>query len=452
MTSMNKGLIICAVALFAGTVSAVAQESSGWTLKKCIEYAMANNISLKKSGLTKESSIEDWKQAKANLLPSLSASTSHSLGYRPWVNDGVSTVNNGTVSTSVNKTYYNGSYSLSANWTVWNGNKNRNNVKLGELNERIAELDSAATANTIQEQIVQLYVQILYTTEAVKVNKESYDISVQNEKRGKDMVAVGKMSKADLARLTAQTAQDQYSIVEAESNLQKYKTQLKQLLEITGDETFDVVVPEASDEQALASLPTLQSVYESALATRPEIENSKLAIKSGELNIAIAKAERMPTIGINGGVMTSNTSMNDKSWGKQIKTNFDASVGATLSIPIFDNRSARTAINKAKIQQAQNMLDLTDKQKTLYSTIEGYWIDANTNQQKFKAAKANVESAQASFDLLNEQFSLGLKNITELMEGKTSLLTAQQNMLQSKYMAILDQQLLNFYEGKAMDL
>lgn len=108
------------------------------------------------------------------------------------------------------------------------------------------------------------------------------------------MVAAGKMSQADLARLSAQTAQDQYNIVEAESNLMKYKTQLKQLLEITDDTAFDVAVPEASDEQALATLPALQSVYQSAVASRPEIENSKLAIKSGEVNIAIAKAAICP--------------------------------------------------------------------------------------------------------------------------------------------------------------
>ena len=449
---MKKGLVICAVALFAGTVSTFSQAQKAWTLKECIDYAMANNLSLKKNSLTRQSSTEDWKQAKANLLPSLSASTNQSMGYRPWVNEGVSTVSNGTVSTSVNKTYYNGSYSIGASWTVWNGNKNRNNVKLGKLNEQKAELDSVETANTIQEKIVQLYVQILYTAEAVRVNRESHDISEKNEQRGKEMVAAGKMSQADLARLTAQTAQDQYNIVEAESNLLKYKTQLKQLLEITGDEAFDVAIPQATDDQALATLPSLQSVYQSAVASRPEIENSKLAIKSGEISIAVAKAGHLPTLSLTGSAGTSSTSMNDKAWGKQIKTNFDAMVGATLSIPLFDNRSTRTAVNKAKIQQAQNYIDLQDKQKTLYSTIEGYWIDANANQQKFRAAKANVESAQASYDLLSEQFKLGLKNITELMAGKTSLLSAQQDMLQSKYMAILDRQLLNFYEGKTMDL
>lgn len=241
-------------------------------------------------------------------------------------------------------------------------------------------------------------------------------------------------------------------MVEAESNLARYKLQLKQLLEITDAEEFDISTPAAPDEQALADIPALGAVYETALATRPEIESGKLGIEGSKLNMAIAKAGKLPTVSLTGGVGTSTTSMNDKTWGTQIKTNFDASVGATVSVPIFDNRKTRTAINKARLQQEESILDLQDKQKQLYSTIEGYWLDANTNQQKFRAAMATTESEQASYDLLSEQFRLGLKNIVELMTGKTNLLNAQQNRLQSKYMTILDIQLLNFYRGETMNI
>lgn len=448
---MKKELISMAVLLMAA-ISTMADMPKKWTLKECIDYAMSNSITLKKSQLTKRSSLEDLAQSRANLLPSLNFSTTQSVGFRPWVNDGMSTVANGTVATSVKKTYYNGNYSLGAGWTVWNGNRNRNNVKLSQVTARQADLDSIESANTIQEKIVQLYVQILYTNDAIDVNKKSLETSTKNEERGQEMVEVGKMSKADLSQLTAQKAQDEYNVVEAESNLANYKTQLKQLLEITGEAAFDIVIPQTTDEQALSEIPSLQSVYEAALATRPEIENGKLAIESSDLSIDIAKAGKMPTVSLNGSVGTSNTTMNSKAWGTQLKTNFDAGIGATISIPLFDNRSTKTAVNKAKIIREQSLLDLKEKQKTLYSNIEGYWIDANTNQQKFKAAVTSVESQLASYELLSEQFRLGLKNIVELMTGKDNLQQAQQNKLQSKYMTILDQQLLKFYKGETIEL
>lgn len=429
-------------------MSASAQKQ--WTLKDCIDYAMQNNITLKKSQLQRMSAKEDVLQSKAALLPSLSASTNQSIGYRPWQDAGTTTVTNGTVNTKVNKSYYNGSYGLNASWTVWNGGRNTNTIKLNQLTEQQAELSEAETANSIQEKIAQLYVQILYLNEAINVDKASLETSKKNEERGREMVEVGKMSKADLSQLTAQRASDEYSIVEAESQLASYKLQLKQLLELTDNETFEIATPTTTDDQALAEIPALQSVYEAALITRPEIQNSQLQLKSSDLSIQIAKAGQLPTVNMTGGFGTSTNSLSNKGYGNQMKTNLDASVGASLSIPIFDQRQAKTNISKARIQKEQAMLDLQDKQKQLYQTIEGYWLDAMTNQQKYRSATTTVNSEQQSYDLLSEQFRLGLKNIVELMTGKDRLLTAQQNQLQSKYMTILNLQMLIFYQGKVL--
>ena len=394
------------------------------------------------------STKEDVKQAQAELLPSLSFSTSQNVNYNPWPETNRATVTNGYVETSVDKVYYNGSYGLNLNWTVWNGNRNRNQLKLDKITAEQAELDSATTANSIQEQIAQLYVQILYSADAVDVCKQSLETSSVNEARGKEFVNVGKMSKADLAQLTAQRAKDEYSLVEAESNLKNYKRQMKQLLQITSEEEFDVAMPTSTDEMAMETIPTLTSVYTAALDSRPEIKNAQLGIDGSELSIKMAKAQRMPTIGFNASAMTNTTSMSSKEWGTQLKNNFSTGAGVTLSIPIFYNRQSKTAIRKAKIQQQQYQLDLQDKQTTLYSTIENYWLQATTNQSKFRAAKANTTSAQESYDLLSEQFRLGLKNTVELMTGKTNLLTAQQNELQSKYLTILNMNMLDFYKGK----
>lgn len=431
------------------------QTTHKWTLDDCIRHAMENSITLKKNQVTILSSKEDVEQAKAALLPSLSASTNQSFGWRPWNEAGVSTVANGTVVNKISKTYYNGSYGVNANWTVWNGNRNRNTIKLNQLTEQKAEKDSAATALQLKEQIASLYVQILYLTEAVAVNKQTLETSIKNEERGKTMLEVGKMSKADLAQLTAQRAQDEYNIVNAQSQIATAKKNLKQLLEITNNEEFEIYIPEdiaeTNDQKALEAIPNLNETYQAALASRPEIASAQLSIKSSELNLAIAKAGKLPTIGINGSIGTSSSSMSDRAWDQQIKTNFDAGVGLSLSVPIFDGRQTKTAVNKAVLQRRQAELDLMDNQKQIWNTIEGYWIEATTNQQKFRSAQVSVESQQASYDLLSEQFNLGLKNIVELMTGKTNLLNAQQEKLQSKYMTILDIQMLKFYASASSD-
>ena len=446
-----KKILIGAMTLVL-TASVTAQAKT-WTLQECIEYAMQHNITLQRAKLQQQSAKEDVNQSKAALLPSLNASTSHNLGYRPWQSSGITTVTNGTVNTKVDKTSYNGSYGLNASWTVWNGNRNRNQVKLNKLSEEQAELQIQETANSIQEKIAQLYVQILYLEEAVKVNEESLKTSKTNEDRGREMVEVGKMSKADLAQLTAQRSTDEYNIVSAQTQVRNYKLQLKQLLEITGEEEFDIATPaiiQTTDELALEEVPSLASVYEQALATRPEIQSAEMAVKSSDVSIDIAKAGRMPTVSLQASASASTNSLANNGWGDQMKSNFNSGAGVSVSVPIFDQRQTKTNVNKARIQRESNLLALQDQQKQLYQTIENYWLDATNNQQKFRAAKVTVESEQQSYDLLQEKFNVGLTNIVELMSGKDRLLVAAQNCLQSKYVTILNLQMLKFYAGSAL--
>ena len=443
---MIKRLYQWAVVALLLCSSMTTANARQWTLRDCIDYALTNNISLQKSRLTKLSAQEDIMQSQAALLPSLSATTGHNLSYQPWPESGRASVQNGYVQQSVDKVYYNGSYGISSNWTLWNGNRNRNTVRLNEMAAEQAELDSAITAQSIQEQIAQLFVQILYSTDAIKVNKQSLETSRKNEERGKAFVEVGKMSRADLSQLTSQRAQDEYQIVEAESALRNYQRQLKQLLQIVDDEPFDVVIPETTDEMAQQLIPALGDVYAAALQQRPEIQNALLGMKTSELNIKMAQAQRLPTVGVSASAITNTTSMSNNAWGSQLKNNFNLGAGFNVSIPLFDNRSAKTAVNKAKMQRQNYELELRDKQTSLYSTIENYWLQASTNQEKFKAAKIATESAKTSFEMLSGKFDEGLINIVELMQGRDALLQAQQNELQSKYLTILNIDMLRFYE------
>lgn len=430
------------VALVTNSATANAKE---WSLQECIAYALQNNISLQKSNLSRLNAKEDILLSKAQLFPSLSASTNQMANYTPWVESGISS--DGYARSSVDKVYYNGSYGVNANWTVWNGNRNTNTIKLNKLVEQKAAIDSATTANNIQEKIAQLYVQILYSNEAIKVNKESLKSSIQNEERGKEMLKVGKMSKADLAQLTAQRAQDEYNVINAESTTRNFKRQLKQLLQITDEEEFEVTPSMPTNEMAMQPIPALNNVYTLALASRPEIKAYQNSIEQSNLQIKLAKAQKLPTIGVNASVGTNTTSMNNNKWGEQLKTNFNAGAGVSISIPLFDQRSKKTALNKANIQKESAILDLKNEQTNLWATIEEYWLQATTNQNRYRSAQESTKSAKESYELLSEQFKLGLKNIVELRNGKDKLLQAEQSELESKYMTILNINMLNFYQN-----
>ena len=121
-------------------------------------------------------------------------------------------------------------------------------------------------------------------------------------------------------------------------------------------------------------------------------------------------------------------------------------------MPIFDQHQTRTNIRKAKFALQTSELSLQDQQKQLFSTIEECWLTATTSQRQYIYAKSNVQSMAESYELVSEQFRLGLKNIVELTTGKNNLLQAEQQLLQTKYTALLNIALLKFYSGENIKL
>ena len=422
-----------------------------WNLQTCIDYALKENITIRLNRISAESTGEDLKTAKSALFPSLNASVSQRVVNRPNSNTGT-IISGDNITTSQSKTSYNGSYGIDASWTLYNGSRRLNTIKQEKLNSRITELTVAESENSIEESIAQMYVQILYATEAVKVNEGTLEVSRAQYERGKQLHEAGSLSKADLAQLEAQVSNDNYSVVTSQATLLDYKLQLKQLLELDGEYEMNLYLPDLDDADALAPLPAKADVYRAALSLRPEIESGKLNVESADLQVKIARSGYIPTISLTAGIGSTNANGNDFTFTEQIKQNWNNSIGVSLSIPIFDNRQTKSSVRKAKLQKQTSQLNLLDDQKTLYRTIETLWLNANSAQQQYMAAQKQVESTQTSFDLVSEQFDRGMKNTVELLTEKNNLLAAQQQFLQAKYMAILNRQLLNFYQGEPITL
>lgn len=417
-----------------------------WDLQSCIDYALEQNITIRKNRVTAESTQIDVKTAKAALFPSLSFSTSQQVTNTPY-QETTNRVSGSEIFSSNKKTSYDGSYGLNASWTLYNGSKRLKTIQQEQLNNQVAQLDVATSENTIRESIAQIYIQILYAAESVKVNENTLEVSIAQRDRGQQLLNAGSIAKSDLAQLEAQVSTDRYQLVTAQATLQDYKLQLKQLLELDGENEMNVYLPALSDENVLTLLPSKKEVYVSALTLRPEIEAGKLNVEASELGIDIAKAGYFPTISLTAGIGSNNVSSSDFTFGEQIKNGWKNSIGLSVSVPIFNNRQTKSAVQKAKLQYETSMLSLLEEQKTLYKTIEGLWLDANSAQQRYAAANEKLKSTQISYELISEQFNLGMKNTIELLTEKNNLLQAQQEQLQAKYMAILNMQLLKFYQG-----
>jgi outer membrane protein len=410
-----------------------------------------HNIQIQKNRLSEERGEVSLWQDKGVLFPSLSFNTSHSIGYRPFTQV-INVVQGDQVTSTRSNATYQGSYGLNASVTLWNGGINHKNIKEQKLQNRITALTTEQSELSIQEQIALLYVRIMYTKEAKNVNEQLLKTAQSQFDRGVEMVKQGQLARADVAQLEAQLSSAQYSVVNSETQLADYKRQLKALLELDLNTPFDVGGNTPTDEQVMALVPSAQEAYAKALEIRPEIKSAELSIEAADMQLDIAKRGFLPTIGASASLGSNHSSGNSNKWGEQMKTNLNMSAGLNLSVPIFDNRRNMSNVKNAKLQQISSKLDLQEKKNTLSSTIEQYWINANNGQQNYIAAKIRVKSQEASYELLNEQFQNGLKNIVDVLQGRDNVMSAEQDMLQSKYTALYNIQLLKFYTGEKIDL
>ena len=406
-----------------------------WTLDECLRYALENNIQLRQSRNDYLSGIEDTKEAKAAMLPSLTASTMQ--GFTNYPSTNVSDRNT-----------YTGTYGIDAGLTLYEGGKLRTTVKQQQLQNRIDELSVAESENDIRIAIVQAYLQALYAAEAVTVAANTAEVSQAQRDRAEELWKAGSISRVDFAQLESQLASDRYQVTVARTSLDNYRLQLKQLLELDITEEMNLAAPVIQESEVLSALPAKAAIYATALEAMPEIKRGELAVESAELGIRQAQAGFYPSVTLTAGIGTGHMSNGGYESGSQVWNRFNENVGLTLSIPIFSNRKNRTAVNKPRLEAENSHLSCLDLQKTLLRDVESAYLDAVSAQSQYRAATEKERYARESFDLTQEQFNLGVKNTVELITAQNEWSSARQELLQAKYMALLNIELLNIYQGR----
>lgn len=427
-------MLIGCVALM-GWIAAAAQDAKVWTLKECLDYALENNIQLHRSRNDYRSGLEDTAEAKAAQLPSLSASITQ--GFTNYPSSNVSDRNS-----------YTGTYGLNAGMTLYEGGKLRTAVKQQEVQNRIDALSVSEAENDIRIAIVQAYMQTLYAAEAVEVALATAATSRAQCERAEQMWQAGSISKVDYAQLRSQLASDEYQVVASRSSLANYELQLKQLLEL--DITDEIAVAEsgADEEQVLQTLPAKTEIYAEALDAMPEIRRGALAVEAAELAVRQARAGYFPSVSLSASVGTGHMSGGGSQSGSQIWNRFNENVGLSIGIPIFSNRKNRTAVNKARIAVDNSRLELLDLEKELLREVESAYLNALSAQSQYVAAVEKRRYAEQSYELTDEQFRVGQKNTVELITAQNELSSSRQELLQAKYMALLNIGLLDIYRGR----
>lgn len=429
---------------FFATMSAIhVSAQQVWTLDDCTKYALEHNLQIQQANNQAQSAKVDVKQSRGALFPTLSFNSQQQLNFQKIESQSYASFD----SHAQNPTY-NGSYSLQANMTLFNGCSNWRQLRQSRINEESSSLDAQVTANNIQVRLIEAYYQILYARESVATNEEIVALAERELERAQARQEVGLVSQVEVAQMQSQLEQNRYQLVQARNTEASDILTLKQLLQLSPDTDFAIDYRSFSSDDVLAALPSVVDAENMALANLPNLRAAQLQTQSADLQVKIAQGGYLPSVSLNAGVSSGNGNTYDGSFGQQIKSHMRSSVGLSVSVPIIDGRQTRSQVEKAKIQRANQLLEEENTRLDVENTITSLHLDIQAAQARYLSAVTSEESARQAFEIMDERYSVGLESMVDLLTEKNNYLKARQETLQSKFTALLNQEILKFYTGQ----
>lgn len=443
---MNKSIVCCF--LFAAICSLSAHAQEAWTLRQCAEYAVEYNIGIKQQENQRQQRALQLSTSKNSRLPDLSASASESFSFGRGLTLDNTYTNRSTSSTG---------FSIGTNVPLFTGFRIPNQIKLNQLNLEAATADLEKAKNDIRMQVAQAYVQILYDMEIADVAKRQIAIDSGQVKRLQAFVENGKASQAELSQQVATLSQAHLTATQANNNLQLALLTLSQLLELPSPNGFSVVRPAISDDttSSLAlNLPSSpETIYQEAIAIKPEIRAEQIRLSAADRQINIARAALYPSLNLSAGLQSNYYKTNGipaDAFATQLKNNFSQYIGLNLSIPIFNRFETRNSIRSAKIDRENQLLQFSNAKKTLFKEIQQVYYNALAADSKYVSSKSAAQSSHDAFILMQAKYENGKANITEFNEAKNNYLKAESDLVQARYEYLYQKALIDFYRGREL--
>lgn len=419
-----------------------------WSLQECVDYALANNISVRQADLQARFSALSVKQRRAAQLPTLGFNMNAGKSY------GLS--NDPTTGILVDNVFFNTNAQLQSQVTIFNWFALRNAITSDKLFNEADREQTKKIQNDVALNVAVAYLQILLAREQVNVSSIQVQQTMAQLTNTQKQVDAGKLPELNAAQLEAQLAADSSGYITAQANADQFVLQLKALLNLDAGRPFDVQTPpvERIPVESLADLQP-ETVYASALANLPQQKVNQLRIESAQAAVKVAKAGLYPVISGFGSLSSSYIDPKGVKlppFGTQFRNNFGQSIGLGLNIPILNGRFARTAWDRSKldVRNLQLTKELGDQQ--LKQDIYKAYIDATAAIQKFNSNRTGVQTSQKAYDFAKKRYDLGLLSTYDLLSTQNSLLTAKTQLLYAQYDYLFKIKLLEFYKGQGLKL
>lgn len=427
-------MITLLIFVFA-SFSASAQES--WSLVKCIDYALQNNVDLNISLNNAESQKLTLLESKAKILPTLN------MASGMYYNFGRS-IDGSTNAITFDQTMYN-NYGFVTSVDLFSGFIKLNTIGFNKYLLSANKEETTYIRNKLVFDILTAYCTALYSKGLSEVAQSQLTLSEAQYERMQKMVDVGKEAQITAQELKSQWANDKFNLTVAENNYNNSLVQLKQLLRLDASQSFNI------DALALFSgyaqeKQNIDTLFNSALNVLPEIKQQEFLYLASLKDLAVAKGGIAPRIYMSAGLYTNYFDGDPLKFSQQIDNNQNQAVSMGIRIPIFNNASVYSDIKRKRIAVNDRELLLQKQKDILYSEIWTAVDDLQSAMYEYQSAIELYEFSELSLQNATTKLEKGLSSTTDYEVAKQRFIDAKESLLKSRIVFFMRKQMLEFYK------
>ena len=446
-----------------------------FTLKQCVDTAIANNLVVKQSDLQVERAAINFKQSRDNRLPDLTASLNHGLNQGRSIDP----FTNSYVSQNIGY----GNYNLSSGVTLFNGLQIKNFIKQNSLGYDAAKMELQYAKDNLTLNIILAYLQILNNEDLLTQSKTQVTLSKKQVERVEVLNKEGTIIPAQLYELKGQQANDELAVITYENAVQASKLSLSQLMNIAYDKNMEVERLTA-DNYAMNYEADPGSIYQTAVLQLAQIKATELRKQSADKAVRVARGEFYPRVGLSGNLGTnyssaaqndiflnsvqvpsgdfvtvsgnqlpvittkSNFSSEKIKYSSQFNNNYNTSVNLSIRVPILNAFRARNNVALAK-NDVKNTEYIAETAKIqLKQSIEQACFNMTGAYKKYTTLLQQVNDFAEAFRGAEVRYNEGVSTQVDYLISKNNLDRANINLITARYGYIFQTKILDYYQRK----
>ncbi len=467
--------------------SSVAPQSKvDMTIEQAVALTIAKNFDIQIQEYSVLNAKESVSIANADYDPALAASTTHTLTQQansatslegskaPRSEGATGTISvtqkvssganvslaanlfNRTASNQSINTFnpqYNSGLTLSITQPLLRGfgrTYNLANIKIAILGLNIANLNYQGQVLNVIQNVETAYANLVSSRESLDVLQFSLKLALTSDDETKARKNAGLLTDLDVYNSEYNVVSSRNNVLKAEQDVRTKEDSLRNLL---GGSSFDVsIVPVTGIPPYTAPAPMVEDAYRLALQNYTDYQRQLATIKQNELNVVTAKSNRLPSLGLTGGLgYTGRDQGLDLAWDRvRERSSYNWNFGLSLNMPWglhADNARYRTSLNNLSVAQLQ----LRQLEQSLLVQVRSAVRTVEVNIQSVQLTALASQLSQKKYDFEKARYDVGQSTARNLLQAQSDLETARLSELQARVSLNTALSALQRLEGVTLD-